>query len=155
MKTLDERLCLSKALPCFPAKGIDCPATKMCSVAHTSCFKRLNPEALSLKVDIWRERLEEKRALQACSPVPFSLHKSSSPGSLLTHILWEQGSTRERFLCTCFPPAPQSSGFLFLVKKHHYSRAKEISGTEWQRWGFTGQRSILHCWWCFVQYVAV
>lgn len=32
-KILDKRLCLSKALPCFPTKGIDYPS-KMCSVAH-------------------------------------------------------------------------------------------------------------------------
>ena len=53
-KILDERLCLSKALPCFPTKGIDHPASKMCSVAHRSHFERLYPEVLPLKVDIHR-----------------------------------------------------------------------------------------------------
>lgn len=53
-KILDERLYLSKALPCFPTKGIDYPASKMCSVAHRSHFERFYPEALPVKVDIHR-----------------------------------------------------------------------------------------------------
>lgn len=94
MKILDERLCLSKALPCFPAKGIDCPATKMRSVAHVSCLKRLNPKALSLKVDIQRKRLE-KRALWACSFLTSQiLFPRFTPG---THSL-SKGAREKGFL---------------------------------------------------------
>lgn len=35
-KALDKRP-FSKALPCFPVKGIDYPVSEMCSVAHRMC----------------------------------------------------------------------------------------------------------------------